>query len=113
MPITSNADRLAGSVHAAADRLRAGLGVESEMAAAMLAAVRAPRDTGSYAAAVRAAVDPPRFGLQVPVPYANIVEFGSRWVSGRRVLAHAVEASAPAWLAVAAGGVQTIVDGIG
>jgi hypothetical protein len=108
MPITSNADELAGSIQAAAEQLAAGLGVEDQMAAA----VRAPRRTGAYASSIRPAVDPPTAGIRAGVPYAAAVEFGTRHMRGQRVLKQAIERSAPAWTEIAATGVQDILDRI-
>jgi hypothetical protein len=112
MPITSNADELAGSIHAAAEQLQAGLGVEDQMAAAMMAAVRAPRRTGVYASSIRPAVDPPTAGLRAGVRYAAAVEFGTRHMRGQRVLKQAVERSQAAWTEIANKGVQTVLDRI-
>lgn len=112
MPITSNADQLAAGVRSAAGQLAAGLGVESDMAAAMLAAARTPRRTGTYAASLRVAVEPPKFGIAASADYANIIEFGSRWVPGRRVLAKAVEDSTATWTQIGDTGLQKIADTI-
>lgn len=112
MPITSNADALAGQIRAAGEQLRAGLGVEDQMAAAMMAAVRAPRRTGVYASSIRPAVDPPSAGIRAGVRYAAAVEFGTRHMRGQRVLKAAVDRSAPAWTEIAAKGVQNILDSI-
>lgn len=115
MTITTNAGELAAAVRSAGDQLADGLGVEDRMSAAMLAAVRPPRRTGAYAGTVRATGQPGTVSLTAgggPVTYANIIEFGSRWVPGRKVLMRAVESSEPAWTAIASEGVQQTIDRI-
>jgi hypothetical protein len=112
VPIESNAGPLAGDMKAAAELLRTGIGVEHDMAAVMLAAVHAPRHTGAYAGSIRATGEPGKVSLSTAADYANIVEFGSRWVRGSRVLWKAVQASEPAWTQIADDGIQTTLDQI-
>lgn len=114
--ITTNADQLADRFRAAAANLLRGLdGSEGAMAAVIVAAARPPRATGAYAATLRATGTPARVSITAgggPVDYANIIEFGSRYVPGRRVLSRAAESSETAWTAIAADAVQRIIDRI-
>jgi len=116
VPIDTNADELADRTRSAADELeRGGLGVADRIGATMLAAARPPRRTGAYAGTLRVTLTPPAVSLQAgggPVDYANIVEFGSRFVTGRHVLMSAVETSRPEWLTVAGDAVQVVLDKI-
>ena len=105
------ADRLAATMRQAAD----GLGMDAvqlDVARLIAAACKPPRRTGRLAASIQPSTDANRAVVSVGAPYANCVEYGTKYMRPRLFLTNAIEQTQSKWLGVYEVEAQRLLDDV-